>query len=110
MKNLIPLTRLALRDAARLAAMMSAGLTTLQSAHGALLQHWDFNTTDDPVNGANMTLAANPEGEPVLKIGHIVQHAVGDCCSLPMKNPNITPKIMPKIHIPKAACLPVYGF
>lgn len=67
MKYLTPLARLALRDAARLAAMIIARLTTLQSAHRALLHHWDFNTTNDPVDGANMTPVANPAGEFVLK-------------------------------------------
>ena len=88
MKSLPSLTRLALRDVARLAAMIIAGLTALQPAHGALLHHWDFITPNDPVDGANMTLVANPAGKIVLKIGHIVQDAVGDCCSLPVNYPN----------------------
>ena len=88
MKNLTQLTRLALRDAARLAAMIIPGLTTLQSAHGALLHHWDSNTTNDPVDDANMTLVANPAGKFVLKIGQIVKDAVGGCCSLPVNQLN----------------------
>jgi hypothetical protein len=63
MKNLTPLTRLALRDAARLAAIIIPGLTTLQAAHGVLLHPWDFNTTYDLVDGVNMMLVANLAGE-----------------------------------------------
>ena len=64
------------------------GLTTDQSAHGALLHHWDFNTTYDSVDGVDMTLVANPAGKIVLKIGHIFKDAGGDCCSLPVNYPN----------------------
>jgi hypothetical protein len=86
--------------------MIIAGLTTLQSAHGALLHHWDSNTTNDPVDGANMTLVANPAGEIALKIGHIVKDT-GDCCIvLPANHLNM----MPQLHIIKAACLPACGF
>ena len=88
MKNLTLLARLAPRDAARLAAMIIAGLTTLQSPLGALLHHWDFNTTNDPVDGAKMTLIADPAGDFVLKIGQIFKDTVGGCCSLPVNQLN----------------------
>jgi hypothetical protein len=96
MKNLTPLAGLALRDVARFMAKIITGLTTFQSARGALLHHWDFNTTNDPVDVANMTLVANPAGELALKNGHIVKDT-GDCCMvLPVNHLNIMHQL--RIH------------
>ncbi len=45
---------LAFGDAARLVEMIIVGPTTLRSALGELLQHWDYGAANDCVDGANL--------------------------------------------------------
>jgi hypothetical protein len=45
------------RVAGRILAIIALALTTLQSAHAAMLHHWDFNTDGtDSISGSNVTL------------------------------------------------------
>lgn len=59
MNNPTQLTKPFVRAALCLAAMIVSGLATIQSSHAVMLHHWDFNSTNDSISGANVTLVGS---------------------------------------------------